>query len=94
MRSHIDARTRLLRTVATCSTALGFLACTPNVGTPVPASATVRLGPASFSMGTDEAEIDTLMTRYPDLPRDVFASEAPRHTVQLGAYKIDRYEVT
>lgn len=45
-------------------------------------------------MGTDENEIDQLMTRYPKLPRDVFASESPRHLVQLGAYAIDRYEVT
>ena len=54
----------------------------------------VRLGPASFSMGSDENEIDRLMTRYPNLPRDVFASESPRHVVQLPAYTIDRYEVT
>ena len=54
----------------------------------------VRLGPASFWMGTEESELAQLMTRYPDLPRDVFAPEIPRHQVQLDAYSIDRYEVT
>lgn len=54
----------------------------------------VRLGPASFSMGTDETEIAQLMVRYPDLPRDMFESEIPRHLVHLRAYSIDRYEVT
>jgi sulfatase modifying factor 1 len=94
MRSHTYAQACWLRGIGTCSTALGLLACAPNVRAPVPPSPVVRLGSASFSMGTDEDGIDKLLTRYPDMPRDVFASEAPRHTVQLRAYGIDRYEVT
>ena len=53
-----------------------------------------RLGPASFMMGTDPSEIDQLMKRYPGLPRDVFAAETPQHQVKLGAFYIDRHEVT
>jgi len=45
-------------------------------------------------MGTDESEIMQLMTRYPNLPRDVFEPEIPRHLVHLRAFGIDRYEVT
>jgi formylglycine-generating enzyme len=94
MRSHIYVRARLLRAVATCSTAVTLLACAPRAGTPAPSSRAVRLGPASFSMGTDESEITQLMTRYPNLPRDVFEPEIPRRLVQLPAFSIDRYEVT
>jgi formylglycine-generating enzyme len=54
----------------------------------------VRLGPATFSMGTDESELPQLMARYPGMPRDMFESELPRRVVRLSAFRIDRYEVT
>ena len=94
MRSFDCVHARLMRALATCSAAVTFAACVPNAGTPPPSSQVALLGAASFSMGTDESEITQLMTRYPDLPRDVFASEIPRHRVQLHAYGIHRYEVT
>jgi formylglycine-generating enzyme required for sulfatase activity len=95
MRSPLCVNTSRLRAVATLLAAFPFVGCTPRVSAPAPPlSGMVRLGPASFSMGTDETEIDRLMVRYPDMPRDVFESEIPRRSVQLRAFSIDRYEIT
>ena len=84
----------MTRPTLVCSIAVTLVACVSAPIPLAPASDMVRLGPATFSTGTDESEIVPLMTRYTDLPRDMFESELPRRAVQLGAYSIDRYEVT
>jgi formylglycine-generating enzyme required for sulfatase activity len=51
-----------------------------------------------FEMGSTKAEIDAAFEsanlRSSTLERQVFAAEAPKHTVHLDAYYISKYEIT
>jgi len=47
-----------------------------------------------FSMGSDADEIDRLLKDWPNVKREFFAREIPRHRVSLDAFYIDKYEVT
>ena len=63
-------------------------------------SAASRGGPmslirgATFSMGTDASRFPSLMQAFGVKRAELFSSEAPRHTVTLSPFYIDRYEVT
>ena len=49
---------------------------------------------ATFQMGTDSSEVPGLMQAFGVKRAELFTSEAPRHTVTLGPFHIDRREVT
>ena len=48
----------------------------------------------TFAMGTDAARVEELMARFNTKRRELFATEAPRRTVTVEAFFIDRTEVT
>jgi formylglycine-generating enzyme required for sulfatase activity len=54
----------------------------------------VHLEGGSFRMGTDTAEIPSLLAKYPHMPAELFAQETPAHDVLLTPFDIDRAEVT
>jgi len=49
---------------------------------------------ATFEMGTAPSEITRLQQAYRINRADVFSAEAPRHTVTIDSFYIDKYEVT
>ena len=60
----------------------------------------VRIGPGSFQMGSDEAEV---LSALADCVREayghrcsptLFSNETPRHRVHLSSYWLDRFEVS
>lgn len=54
----------------------------------------VRLPGGSFTIGTDSAEIDALMTRYATRHRQLFTAEVPRRAIVVAPFLMDRTEVT
>ena len=82
----------------TAQVAAGILACmTAFAAADVAAAApddTVLVAGGTFRMGTPAAAIAELQRRYGiDYP-GAFDGEAPAHAVTLGAFRIDRHEVT
>src|SRR4051812_45848346 len=59
-----------------------------------PSSGMVRLAGGTFTMGTDAAKVEALMTRFSTKRRELFAAELPAHEVTLQPFSIDRTEVT
>jgi formylglycine-generating enzyme required for sulfatase activity len=49
---------------------------------------------ATFQMGTDPSEFPRLQQAFAVKRAELFSGEAPRHTVTLGAFYMDRHEVT
>jgi sulfatase modifying factor 1 len=49
---------------------------------------------ATFQMGRDASETPALMRKYGITRAEVFAEEAPKHAVTIGAFYLDRTEVT
>jgi serine/threonine-protein kinase len=47
-----------------------------------------------FVMGSAAEEIDQLLRNFPDLKREWFEREIPKHRVYLDAFYLDKYEVT
>jgi formylglycine-generating enzyme required for sulfatase activity len=54
----------------------------------------VSVPAGTFTMGTNESDVDALMARFGSKRRELFASELPAHAVAVGAFLIDRTEVT
>jgi amidase len=54
----------------------------------------VRLPKTSFVMGTDEARVASLMSRFNTKRRELFVAESPAHQLTLQAFSIDRTEVS
>ncbi len=48
----------------------------------------------AFTMGTNESSVDALLARFSSKRRELFASELPAHRATVGAFFIDRTEVT
>jgi formylglycine-generating enzyme required for sulfatase activity len=48
----------------------------------------------TYVAGTDSSELPALMARYGTERGELFASEIPRRTVQVRAFRLDRTEVT
>jgi sulfatase modifying factor 1 len=69
----------------------GFLEVPAQIA---PANGSVYLPGGSFRMGTDSAELTALHKRYPELPLELFAQEAPAHDVVLAPFDIDLAEIT
>ena len=49
---------------------------------------------ATFEIGTDEADIPGLMQKFGVRRAELFLEESPRHRVTIGAFYLDRTEVT
>jgi formylglycine-generating enzyme required for sulfatase activity len=47
-----------------------------------------------FTMGTNESSVGALLARFSSKRRELFASELPAHRATVGAFFIDRTEVT
>ena len=56
----------------------------------------VLIPAGAFQMGTGESELDSLVRDFSqyDAERSWFEDEMPRHTVDMEAFYIDKYEVT
>jgi formylglycine-generating enzyme required for sulfatase activity len=70
---------------------LAFQAQSP--GPAVPASM-VRLAGATFTMGTDAADVDDLMARLGTKRREFFTTEMPAHRIAVQPFLMDRTEVS
>jgi formylglycine-generating enzyme required for sulfatase activity len=70
-------------------------ASTPRVSPAFERGGPMSLVPgATFQMGTDPSEIPRLQRAFGVRRAELFAGEAPQHTVTLGPFYIDRHEVT
>jgi formylglycine-generating enzyme required for sulfatase activity len=54
----------------------------------------VRIAGGTFTMGTDDSNIDGLMARFGTKRRELFTVEMPAHDLTLQPFSIDRTEVT
>ena len=54
----------------------------------------VAIPAGTYVAGTDSSELPALMARYGTTRADLFASEVPRRTVRIRAFRLDRTEVT
>ena len=63
-----------------------------NLGSTVAPMAFIR--GATFEMGTDAADAPRLQEMFGVRRAELFSAEAPRHTVTLSSYYLDRHEVT
>ncbi|MBI1930893.1 formylglycine-generating enzyme family protein [Candidatus Poribacteria bacterium] len=61
---------------------------------PKDGAAMVYIPEGKFIMGTSDAQIDTLLKRFPDWDRSWFNGEKPQHRVYLDGYWIYKHEVT
>ena len=82
-----------------CATAAVFVMCamSSNAGytqSPKPAKRMALIRAATFIMGTDAGDIERLKALYGVKRADLFSAEIPAHRVTLGAYYIDKFEVT
>jgi formylglycine-generating enzyme required for sulfatase activity len=48
----------------------------------------------TFWMGTDSSAITDLLTKFNVRRAEIFADEVPRHSVKIGAFYLDKHEVT
>jgi formylglycine-generating enzyme required for sulfatase activity len=54
----------------------------------------VRIPGGTFLMGTDASVVAHLLTKFNMRRTEIFADEVPRHSVTIGPFYLDRYEVT
>lgn len=54
----------------------------------------VRIPGGTFLMGTDASVVADLLTKFNVRRTEIFADEVPRHSVTIGPFYLDRYEVT
>jgi formylglycine-generating enzyme required for sulfatase activity len=55
----------------------------------------VRIDPGEFTMGTTKAQVDQLMTMFPEAKRELFDDEQPEHSVRISRpYYLGTCEVT
>jgi formylglycine-generating enzyme len=73
--------------------AVGFLLAT-NAGVALQPAGTVLVRGGTFRMGTASTAIPELKRRYAVSFPGVFEDEVPAHTVTVGDFRMDRYEVT
>jgi len=54
----------------------------------------VKIPAGEFWMGSSPSEIDWVVRKWPDLKREWFTDEQPRHRVHVDSFFMDTHEVT
>ncbi len=92
--------TFLLLTIIGCQQLLGLhvaaaqIAPLESSGVSMRDKSMVLIHGATFQVGTDPSEISHLQQVFGIKRSDLFSAEVPRHTVTIGSFYLDRYEVT
>src|SRR5215204_5684996 len=83
--------TRLLPIAILTLFAIGLSA---NAQQPAPAAGMAFIPGATFEMGTDAADIPKLKQKFSIKRATLFEEEVPKHRLTIGAFYLDRTEVT